>query len=95
MTYFAGVKFQFGFQEGAFLKLTSFRAEDIRGFDPDEPILLEYTWDEHRIYDPHRSITVVLIVCLVATILIIQKTALDGVKGAFKSHVVVQHERAD
>ncbi|ESL08416.1 hypothetical protein TRSC58_03881 [Trypanosoma rangeli SC58] len=69
--HLAAITFSFGYQEGTFNKITAFHVEAVYATVQHDEIELQYHWEEHRAYNPHRALSACAFVCVFATITVL------------------------
>ncbi|RNF16096.1 uncharacterized protein Tco025E_05292 [Trypanosoma conorhini] len=93
--HLAAVTFSFGYQESTFNKITAFHAEPVYAGVQHDAIELQYRWEEHRAYNPHRALSVCAFACVFATVAVLYmivfapsslSTQLRRGKVALRSH---------
>ncbi|KEG07799.1 hypothetical protein DQ04_08791010 [Trypanosoma grayi] len=78
--YLSTVVFKFGFQGGTFNRITSFHAHTIYSAKLHDEIELQYHWDEHRAYNPHRALSVCAVTSVLTAVVVLHIILFRGGK---------------
>eukprot|EP00744_Colponema_vietnamica_P016473 GILI01023116.1.p1 GENE.GILI01023116.1~~GILI01023116.1.p1 ORF type:complete len:216 (-),score=28.91 GILI01023116.1:67-714(-) len=79
------VTFKFGYQSGVFNRFTSVKVHASHSENSVPTIALEFDWDEHRRFNPHRAITVTYALSIIAVILLAHRLLTKNILPVGKS----------